>query len=346
MKRWIALAALGVAVSVVAAAQDGTPAAPAAQSTAPAPAATATATVNDGGTIRGTVKAGQVPLPGVSVTATNTLTGKKYATTTDINGAFAMSIPRKGRYVVKAELAAFAPATQEVVLNAAGENGGKPEQVTDFGLELASRAAQQQAAQQATAQSAANGLARGMQSLNLSGDGEGTSDASANAGANNSGAQLPTLAGVGSQETASESVAVSGQMGQTNGLANFNEDEIRQRVQDAIENARRQGGATGDMANVVVSMLVGMMNGVVMGGGPGGPGGGPGGPGGGPGGGQFMIMGPGGGGRGMGGGAFRNFNPTQLHGGIFYQGSFSAMNAAPFSVASALGEPGAQVIKP
>ncbi|HEX7158931.1 MAG TPA: TonB-dependent receptor [Edaphobacter sp.] len=102
------------------------------------------------------------------------------------------------------------------------------------------------------------------------------------------------------------------------------------------------------MANVVVSMLGGMMNGVVMGGGPGGPGGGPGGPGGGPGGGQFMIMGPGGGGggRGMGGGAFRNFNPTQLHGGIFYQGSFSAMNAAPFSVASALGEPGAQVIKP
>ncbi|HEX7158932.1 MAG TPA: carboxypeptidase regulatory-like domain-containing protein, partial [Edaphobacter sp.] len=166
-----------------------------------------------------------------------------------------MSIPRKGRYVVKAELAAFAPATQEVVLNAAGENGGKPEQVTDFGLELASRAAQQQA----TAQSAANGLARGMQSLNLSGDGEGTSDASANAGANNSGAQMPTLAGVGSQDTASESVAVSGQMGQTNGLANFNEDEIKQRVQDAIENARRQGGATGDITNVIVTAIGGMM---------------------------------------------------------------------------------------
>ena len=30
-----------------------------------------------GGTIRGTVKAGAVPLPGVAVTATNTLTGKK-----------------------------------------------------------------------------------------------------------------------------------------------------------------------------------------------------------------------------------------------------------------------------
>src|SRR5580658_6454316 len=35
----------------------------------------------NGGTIKGTVKAGTVPLPGVGVTATNSLTGKKYATT-------------------------------------------------------------------------------------------------------------------------------------------------------------------------------------------------------------------------------------------------------------------------
>ena len=75
----------------------------------PAPVRTAAASSEaSGGTITGTVKAGAVPLPGVSVTATNTLTGKKYATTTDINGSFAMAIPRNGRYVVKAELAAFA----------------------------------------------------------------------------------------------------------------------------------------------------------------------------------------------------------------------------------------------
>src|SRR5271165_6397789 len=61
-----------------------------------------------GGAIHGSIKAGNVPLPGVSVTATNTLTGKKYNTTTDVTGAYSMTIPQNGRYVVRAELAAFA----------------------------------------------------------------------------------------------------------------------------------------------------------------------------------------------------------------------------------------------
>ena len=52
-----------------------------------------------GGTIHGTVKAGPVPLPGVAITATDTLTGKKYATTTDVDGYYAMTIPKTGRYV-------------------------------------------------------------------------------------------------------------------------------------------------------------------------------------------------------------------------------------------------------
>ena len=34
------------------------------------------------------VKSGNVPLPGVTVTAQNTLTGKRYSTTTDITGAW------------------------------------------------------------------------------------------------------------------------------------------------------------------------------------------------------------------------------------------------------------------
>jgi trimeric autotransporter adhesin len=295
-----------------------------------APAAVVTAAA--GGTIKGTVKAGAVPLPGVGVTATNTLTGKKYATTTDVTGAFAMAIPRNGRYVVRAELAAFAAETKEVLINAAGENGGKPEQVADFGLQLASRVAQQEAQQAATAGTAATSLAsalgRGTQSLSVTGDGAASTDASVGAG--NAGVQMPTLAGLGGGDSAAtDSVAVSGQMGQTNGLANFNEDEIRQRVQDAIAQAQRQGGASGDVANAVVGMLGGMM------GGPGGFGGGPGGGG-----------GRGGRGGGGGGGGFRNFNPTQPHGTIFYQGGNGALNAAPFSVTQALGEEGAQVVKP
>ena len=224
------------------------------------------ATEPSGGTITGSVKAGVVPLPGVSVTATNTLTGKKYATTTDVNGAFAMAIPRNGRYVVKAELAAFATETKEVLINAAGLNSGKAAQVADFGLQLASRV-QQEEERQTAATSA--GAARGVQALSVTGDGLGATDASTGGG--NSGAQMPSLAGLGGSDVAAtDSVAVNGAMGQTNGLANYSEDDIRQRVQDAIAQAQRQGGAVGDMASQVAGMLGGMMGG----GGFGGPGGG------------------------------------------------------------------------
>src|SRR6185312_3712265 len=215
----------------------------------PTPTPTLTPTVlatAAGGTIRGRFKAGTVPLPGVAVTAANTLTGKKYATTTDITGSFAMVIPRNGRYVVKAELAAFATETKEVVIDAA-KAGGKTEQVAEFSMQLASRVAQQQEEQAGTASTLAgalgqalgqssgqssgqgSGQGRGTQSLNVTGD----SDlADASAGSSIAGAQMPTLSGLGSaDDAAADSVAVSGQMGQPNGLANFNEDEIRQRVE-------------------------------------------------------------------------------------------------------------------
>jgi len=307
--------------------------APAGETVAPAAAQTATtpaAVEASGGTIKGTVKAGTVPLPGVGVTATNTLTGKKYATTTDVDGSFAMAIPRNGRYVVKAELAAFAPETKEILINAAGQNGGKPEQVADFGLQLASRVQQQEERQTAATNA---GVARGVQALSVAGDGLDVADASAGGGSN-TGVQVPSLAGLGGDAAGTDSVTVNGAMGQTNGLAGYSEDDIRQRVQDAIAQAQRQGGAAGDMANAVVGMLGGMMGGQGFGG----PGGG--GPGGGGGGGR------GGRGGGGGGGGFRGFNPTQPHGAVFYQGGNGALNAAPFSVAAALGEPGAQVVKP
>src|ERR1700761_3733938 len=147
--RWIAASLVMVGTSlgqVPATAPTSTPPV----TVAPQPAAAlAPAPEASGGTISGTIKAGAVPLPGVGVSATNTLTGKKYVTTTDVNGSFSMAISRNGRYVVRAELAAFAPETKEVLINAAGENGGKPVQLADFGLQLASRA--QQAEQQATA---------------------------------------------------------------------------------------------------------------------------------------------------------------------------------------------------
>ena len=62
-----------------------------------------------GGRLHGVVKSGNIPLPGVTVTAQNTLTGKRYSTTTDITGAWSLTIPQNGRYVIRTQFAAFAP---------------------------------------------------------------------------------------------------------------------------------------------------------------------------------------------------------------------------------------------
>ena len=191
--RTFLLAALPAAVLR---AQDAAPPA------APANQAAVTATpVNAGGTIRGTVKAGTVPLPGVAITATNTLTGKKYATTTDVDGTYAMTIPRTGRYVVKAELAAFASATSEVRITAEAAA-----QTAPFTLELASRAAQAAAAGTRVAAGIATALARGTQSLNITGD-SGLSDASTGGAA-----ATPSLSGLGGDTSGAgtDSVAISG----------------------------------------------------------------------------------------------------------------------------------------
>src|ERR1019366_1426474 len=128
------------ATAVPAAPATAAPAAPTAPATpAPAAAAPAAPVEAQGGTIRGTVKASGVPLPGVAVTATTTLTGKKYATTTDIDGIYEMEVPRNGRYVIKAELTGFAAVTQEVVINHSSENGALPMQTAEFKMDLASR---------------------------------------------------------------------------------------------------------------------------------------------------------------------------------------------------------------
>ncbi len=254
------------------------------------------------------------PLPGVTVTATNTLTGKKYAAATDLTGAYRLLIPRNGRYVVRAEFAAFAPLTSEILLNGTQHSG-----TANFGLELASRAAARTAASGGSdAVASALGLSgaqvqslsRGLQSLR----GSGTDAESASDSGGTTGAALPSLGGLASSAgSGTESVAVNGQAGQTTGLANFNEDEIRERIGDAIAQARRNGGQQGEVAEAVVGMIGSMM------GGPGGAGGRGGGGGrGGPGGAGF--------------GGFRNFNPTQIHGSLFYGGGNGALDATTFSI--------------
>ena len=297
------------------------PATPAAVSGTPvsAPAAPVQAQATPaitGGRLHGVVKSGNIPLPGVTVTAQNTLTGKKYSTTTDITGAWSMTLPQNGRYVIRTQFAAFAAGSQEAVLNAASHD-----QTVDFSLMLASRAAaqEQQAGDSATLQTARSVIQQ------LAGNGAGnlsltsalsadTDTSSGTAGA--SGAELPSAAS--NSDFGSESVAISGQSGQVSPLAGVNIDQIRDAAAAYLaanpgQNIQALGGLFGGGG--------GFGGGGFGGGGFGGPGGGPGGPGGGRGGG-------GGGGRGN----FRGFNPSQPHGAIFWVGSNSALNAQPFAL--------------
>ncbi|MGA3265159.1 MAG: carboxypeptidase regulatory-like domain-containing protein, partial [Terracidiphilus sp.] len=278
---------------------------PGGASTAPAEAATPQSLTDQavtGGRLHGVVKSGNTPLPGVTVTAQNTLTSKRYSTTTGITGAWSLTIPQNGRYVIRTEFAAFAPGAQEAVLNAASHD----KEIT-FQLILASRAAEQerQQARQAGQQAQAIRQMAGSGAQSLSLLSALTADTETQAGANGAGgAELPSI--TGNSDFGADSVAITGQSGTVSPLAGLDMDRVR----DAMDTIRSQGGLPGGQGG----------GGGLFGGGPGVGGfGGPGGFGGG---------GFGGGGRGN----FRGFNPGQPHGAVYWIGSNSAINAEPFSL--------------
>jgi hypothetical protein len=252
------------------------------------------------------VKSRTIPLPGVSITAQNTLTGKRYSATSDIIGAWQMKIPLNGRYVLRTQLAAFAQDSQEAVLNATSRD-----QTVNFELILASRQAaldQQQANQQGNVAAAVRQLA-GNSPENLSLMNTLAADTDTGAGtAGASGAALPSIAG--NSDFSDESVAITGQAGQVSALAGIDVDRVR----DAIQSIQVQGGLNGQGGDGGQGGLFGGYGG---GGGFGGGGGGFGGRGGGGGGGL---------------GNFRNFNPGQPHGSIAWNGTNSIFNAQPFAL--------------
>ena len=149
---WIAALGMVVVCGTAGRAQTAGQAAPEAQSpppaTAPAQVAAPATPVVAGGRLHGTAMSGKTPLPGVTVTAQNTLTGKRYSTTTNIQGEWSLTIPQNGRYVIRTQFAAFAAGSQEAVLNATSSH----DQTVNFDLMLASRALvqQQQQARQGT----------------------------------------------------------------------------------------------------------------------------------------------------------------------------------------------------
>ncbi|HEX8710643.1 MAG TPA: carboxypeptidase-like regulatory domain-containing protein, partial [Terracidiphilus sp.] len=291
-----------------------------AQSPAVAPPSAASAATRTqtsvGGKLHGVVRSGKIPLPGVTVTAQNTLTGKRYSTVTDIKGAWSMTIPLDGRYVIRTEFAAFAPVSEEALLNATGRD-----RLLDIQLILASRAADEEQ-QQARAPGAQGDDEAAFQQMSENGS-ENVAPASAIPGgtdnsagvAGDVGAALPSAATDSS--FSDESVAVSGQAGQVSPMAGVDIGELRDRMQAM----RAQNGGREDAGG---GGLFGYGGGGGFGG-PGGFGGGFGGPGGFRGGGRF---GGGGGGRGN----FRGFNPGQPHGSVFWYGTNSAVNAEPFAL--------------
>src|SRR5690348_3481669 len=124
--------------------------------------------------VAGKIVSGGVPLPGVAVSTANSLTGKKVATTTDVDGSYTLPVPGNGRYVVRAELSGFAAGTAEIVINASNCHPR-----SDLQLTLASRV-QQQPQDQIVAGGGANRgqpnrqqngtTGRGFQNLSVSSD--------------------------------------------------------------------------------------------------------------------------------------------------------------------------------
>lgn len=300
-----------------------------AQTTQPTTPAAQAAPAAQGGSISGSVTSGKVPLPGVTVTAQNTLTGKKVIASTDLDGTFKLEIPRNGKYVVRTELAAFAPLTQEVLINAE-----KNKHELKLEMQLQSRVDQQAAqSNNAMAQALAG---RGFQSLGL-GAAEGGEAAAQMPTAPTGGADMANAGGTGANsganampmggDTSSESVSVTGNMGRTESFG-MNNDDLQDRlsqIRDQIARGEFQGGGPGGGGlNIQIGGPGG--GGMPMGGGGGAP--------------MIIMAGPGGAsGFSLGGPGGRGFNINQPHGMINYNLSSSVFDAKSYGLNGPTSKP-------
>jgi len=276
------------------------------------------------GIIQGIVQSGGTPVPGVSVTATNTATNEKITTSTDLNGQYQLKLAAIGTYEVDTAMAAFASSTKQIEIRDAS-----PLRM-DFDLMLASRT--QNLSPQP--RQAVGFRERGSQTLQV------RQTANTDASQENQPEELtaPAPAGVPvpgfAQDTPTESVAVLGNTAETTFGNNFNFD--REQIQQFIDQrfglpgAGGRGGPEG---------FEGGQNGP-PGAVPGGPGDRGGFAGGGRGGGGFRGRGNGGGGRGFAlGRGGRGFGATRPRGNLSYTLSDSALDAAPYSLT---GQPSAK----
>jgi hypothetical protein len=256
------------------------------------------------------VKSGKTPLPGVTVTAANTLTGKKYSVATALDGSYKFTGLSRGRYVVRVEFMAFAPQTQEIVL--------KPDTPTgrfDPEMILASRQAEQSPASSAIAAIAAG---RGFQSLSVENSlsalegaasgGAGATGAGGGGGASAGDIATLPMGGAGTDVT-NESVSISGAQGRSQDFGAGSEEDLQSRIEEFRQRAQAAGLIPGGQTQS----------------GPGGAGGGPGagfgGPGGFGGGGPIAI-----------GRLGRGFNVNQPHGFLYFSDDNADFDAKPYSL--------------
>jgi len=250
--------------------------------------------------IRGTVVSGKMPLPGVTVSAANSLTGKKVASSTDTDGRYTLVVPGRGKYVVRAELMAFATATSEVVINPT-----TPQQKIDLQMILLSRVPKESTDGTAAAAQQIAGalLGRGSQTLSVNAD-TNSAESGGQSGGDTPLAGMNALANTA--DAGNQSVSVSGQMGNTQDFGLRNMDDLRERLDEMRSRGELPQGAGGF--------------GMAGGGGSGG------------GGGPFMILG----GPGMMGGGGRNgrggININKPHGMVYYSMGNSALDASPYSL--------------
>jgi hypothetical protein len=246
--------------------------------------------------IRGVIHSGSTMLPGVSVTASHSLTGRKVLTSTDVDGSFRLDLPSKGRWVLRAEFSGFALQTAELMLTPE-----HPEATHDFEMVLLSRVPKTANPEGGETSDDVTGLpmvsrspegaGRGAQTLTVKADDAALAQSAMPGEGDASSANLSGLAA--SADATNQSVSVSGRMGNAQDFDLQDMDQLRDRIQEV--RARGQLGDSG------------------FGGGSGG-------------GGAFAMGGPGGGGR------MRMGSMTKPHGQIYYNASNGVLDASPYSV--------------
>lgn len=256
------------------------------------------------GTVRGIVKSGNMPIPGVTVTASNDSTKETVTTWTNVDGSYVLHVRSLGHFVISTQMMAFAPVKQDISLNA-----NTREASVTLELTLDSRvhhpATPSPRSQSASTRRPNFGARPGFQSLAVmqNAGGEDTTGESGATALVPEGLPVPGMVETGP----TESISVAGNSSNSN--SSMSGTEFQQRFADNNGPGGFGGGGGG------------LGGGGLGGGGLGGPGVFGGG------------FGGGGGGRGFG---RRGFDINRPHGSIYYGIGDSALNAAPYAL---LGEP-------